>query len=112
MSPRKSGSKLVVKDQKMKNIASNKAEIVQILKKVPGLSVLDLSELEEGCPDLLIGYKGFNHLIEIKNSDSKESGTLQTERRKIFFDGWLGQIIIASDIDAILFAIISHDWEE
>jgi NAD dependent epimerase/dehydratase family enzyme len=34
-----------------------------------GASVLNLSTVGRGCPDLLIGYKGKSVLVEIKSSD-------------------------------------------
>lgn len=46
-------------------VDANHAAIVQALRDV-GADVLDLSRVGGGCPDLLVGFRGTNHLIEVK----------------------------------------------
>ena len=36
-----------------------------------GCSVLDLAQIGGGVPDLLVGYRGLNYLIELKSIDEK-----------------------------------------
>ena len=50
-----------------------------------GFSVLNLSAVGRGCPDLLVGRDGQNFLLEIKS----EKGTL-TPAQVEFHKNWLG----------------------
>jgi len=58
--------------------------IVKRLKAL-GCSVLDLSDVGNGCLDILVGYKGRNFLFEIKS----EKGNL-TFQQGMFFQTWSG----------------------
>lgn len=46
----------------------NQQDIVDELRDL-GISVLILSQVGGGCPDLLIGHRGKNYLIEVKTFD-------------------------------------------
>lgn len=67
----------------------NHAEIVKAFRRL-GASVLDLSRVGAGCPDLLVAQHGVNILVEVKF----EKGGL-TPDQKVFHDAWKGQICIA-----------------
>ena len=80
---------------------SNHAEIVRALKQI-GCSVLDLSAVGAGCPDILIGYRGRNVLVEIKRWGhiDKPQGRHEretAERQKRFRDGWNGLPVAVVD---------------
>ncbi len=47
-------------------IDRNHVEIVAALRGV-GASVQDLAAVGKGCPDLLVGYRGQNYVIEVKS---------------------------------------------
>ena len=44
---------------------ANQAEIVKALRKL-GCSVHSLHKVGQGVPDLLVGYRGVNYLVEVK----------------------------------------------
>jgi Holliday junction resolvase len=46
---------------------NNHATLVRTLRGL-GCTVLDLANVGSGCPDIVAGYRGSNHLIEIKNT--------------------------------------------
>lgn len=75
----------------------NQEEIVSKFRSV-GASVLILSQVGDGAPDLLVGFCKKNHLFEIKNPDTKYK--LSTEQI-IFADKWKG-----ADIKVI------RSWQE
>lgn len=58
-----------------------------------GASVLDLSRVGQGCPDLLIGYKGKTALVEIKSSNKATF----TEPQLKFIKSWRGGAITRID---------------
>ena len=64
----------------------NQAEIVRALRSV-GATVLDLSMVGGGCPDLVVGIFGKDHKMEIKNPDAR--GKLRTSQI-IFQEYWKG----------------------
>jgi hypothetical protein len=84
-------------------VDANQAGIVEDLRLVPGCSVLSLAPLGRGKPDILVGYRGANILVEIKNPDRHPSEHRETEQRQQEFrDGWNGQVLRASSYLEIL----------
>lgn len=70
----------------------NHAEIVRALKAA-GCSVLDLSGAHiEGCPDLLVGYRGRNVLLELKAASKLSSGAARSlARQEAWAASWRGE---------------------
>ena len=76
---------------------SNQKEIVDTLRSI-GASVLVLSQVGGGAPDLLVGFRGKEYLMEVKTPKGKlRSG------QKEFFDTWRGSkvFIVRSVEEAI-----------
>lgn len=65
---------------------NNQAEIIRALKSV-GASVLDLSMVGGGCPDIIAGIFGKDYKMEIKNPNAR--GKLRTSQI-IFQEFWKG----------------------
>lgn len=65
----------------------NQTEIVRTLKAV-GATVTDTSMVGGGFPDLVVGFCGEDHKLEIKNPDAK--GKLRTSQI-IFQERWKGK---------------------
>lgn len=81
-------------------IDENQPDIVKSLREL-GASVQPLHGVGCGCPDLLIGYKGRNYLIEIKNPDKPKCDQKLTKDQKKWHDSWFGQkVIIHSPMEA------------
>ncbi len=49
---------------------NNQTEIVAVLRNA-GASVQSLATVGGGCPDLLVGYRGVNYLLEVKRGGGK-----------------------------------------
>ena len=64
-------------------IDANQTEIVKALRQV-GASVQSLASTGKGCPDLLVGFRGVNWLLEIKDGQKVKSA------RKLTDDKWFG----------------------
>ena len=89
----------------------NQSELLRNLRTIPGLSVVDLSGVGRGCPDLLIGYQGKNYLVEVKNRATW--GKLNA-RQKEWFSTWTGQAMVvlqAEDIFKYLFPKLEKTHE-
>lgn len=85
-----------------KKIDSNQNSIVTQLCQIPGVSVLILSAVGHGCPDLLIGYKARNYLIELKDGEKTESKKRLTDDEQKFHNEWTGQVAKCETLDEIL----------
>ena len=78
-------------------VDENQKGIVKDLRAV-GISVQSLGRVGEGCPDLLLGYKGRNILCEIKTS----KGKLKANQEE-WIETWGGEkVIVARTSDEII----------
>lgn len=78
---------------------ANQQEIVDALRKV-GASVESLHRVGGGVPDLLIGFRNQNFLIEVKTG----TGRLN-DRQRDWHQLWRGHVAIARTIDEALRAV-------
>ena len=87
---------------------SNQTAIVKALRSA-GASVQSLASTGAGCPDLLVGHRGSNHLMELKD------GTLPPSRRRLTKDQvawhrcWYGTVQIVSSVEEAL-AVLGEGW--
>ena len=70
-------------------VDANQKEIVDALRKV-GASVVSLSQIGDGCPDLLVGYRGRTLLLEVKDGTAAPSKRLLTADEITFQTHWCG----------------------
>lgn len=76
----------------------NAGEIVEGLRKA-GAYVRVITQ-GEGLPDLLVGYRGYTLLIEIKDGQKPPSQQKLTEAEQKFFDEWTGgPLVRAASLD-------------
>ena len=80
-------------------VDANHGVIVAALRQV-GASVQDLAKVGKGCPDILVGYRGQNYLMEIKTNKGK--ATLPQIAWHTF---WQGQVVVVRDVDEALHVI-------
>ena len=80
-----------------KRADDNQKEIVDTLRDI-GVSVLVLSQVGGGAPDLLVGFRGKEYLMEVKASKGK-----LRPGQKEFFDTWRGsKVFIVRSVDEAL----------
>jgi hypothetical protein len=79
----------------------NQSVIVESLRKAG--AYVKVVTMGDGVPDLLVGYKGFTLLLEVKDGDKPPSQRKLTEAEQKFFDEWTGGIlaIVESIEDAL-----------
>ena len=73
-------------------IDANQNAIVEALRKA-GATVRIISQ-GDGIPDLLVGYKGYTILMEVKDGDKVPSARKLTEAEQKFFDDWRGGMLV------------------
>jgi len=81
-----------------KRVDKNQPEIVAAFRKL-GASVLILSMVGKGCPDILVGMYNTNWLVEIKNGENSPSQRKLTVDEQLFFDSWHGQVCIINSVE-------------
>ena len=87
--------------RKRAKIDDNQREIVKALRKID-YSVISLASLGSGVPDLLIGIRGQNYLIELKDGKKSPSRRQLTIDERHFMDSWAGQVDVANSLEEIL----------
>ena len=80
---------------------SNQTEVVNALRQV-GASVQSLATTGKGCPDLLVGYRGINYLMEIKDGNKMPSKQKLTIDQEHWHSVWRGTVHIVKSIDQAL----------
>ena len=83
-----------------KRVDSTQTQIVKELRRV-GMDVQHLHGVGQGCPDILVGYRGRNILLEIK----KDEKAKYTDAQLKFMTEWRGAPVVRlnSEKDAIAF---------
>ena len=82
----------------------NQPEVVEALRKI-GASVLILSAVGQGCPDLLVGFRGKNILLEIKDGKQVPSARKLTPDQKQWHAEWQGQVTVVDDWQMAILAV-------
>lgn len=81
---------------------ANQSAVVSWLRDIPGVSVHVLSDAGDGFPDLAIGYKGVNYLVELKDGAKKKSAQKLTDDQVEWHATWNGQKAVCNCLGAIL----------
>lgn len=79
----------------------NQAEIVAALRRC-GATVQSLASIGHGCPDLLVGYREINYLMEIKDGNKAASRRQLTDDELCWLSDWRGQAFVVESIDDAL----------
>ena len=83
----------------------NQSEIVDALRKV-GATVQPLHTVGKGCPDLLVGFRGRNILLEVKDWKAAKSDRVLTPQQVDWHGGWKGQVAQIETVDAALAVLL------
>jgi len=82
-------------------VDANQAEIVRALRAI-GATVTSLATVGNGCPDVVVGYRGVNLLFEIKDGSKAKSARALTEKEKAWHAAWAGQASVVESVDDAL----------
>lgn len=74
-------------------IDANHPEIVAALRAI-GASVQSLASIGQGCPDLLVGYRGANYALEVKDGNKPPSKRQLTPDELRWHRTWAGNVYI------------------
>lgn len=73
-------------------IDDNQRDIVKALREYG--AVVRIISQGDGIPDLLVAYKGFTILMEVKDGNKPPSARKLTEAEQKFFDEWTGGMLV------------------
>jgi hypothetical protein len=82
-------------------VDDNQREIVQALRQC-GASVQSLAAVGKGVPDLLVGFRGRNYLMEVKDGKKKPSQRALTEDEAFWVLHWKGDVKVVNNVEEAL----------
>lgn len=82
-------------------VDANQKEIVQQLRQLD-VSVLHTHQLGKGAPDLILGYRNENYLIELKDGSKTKSQQKLTPDEVEFQSKWKGNYAVCNSLEQIL----------
>ncbi len=87
---------------------ANQPAITKALRQI-GATVQVIHMVGEGCPDLLVGLRGVNFLLELKDGDKPPSARKLTPDEVEWHEDWRGQVAIVYDVQQAIDAITSFN---
>jgi hypothetical protein len=86
-------------------VDANQPAIVKALRAI-GASVQPLHTIGQGCPDLLVGYRGRNVVLECKDEDQPPSKRQLTPDQREWIAGWRGgQVWVVHSVEQAIEAV-------
>ena len=82
-------------------IDANQPEIVKALRRA-GATVTPTHTASDGFPDLAVGFRGVNYLIEVKDGDKPPSARELTGPQQEWHVTWGGQVAVVKDVGEAL----------
>lgn len=82
----------------------NQPEIIRCLRRA-GAEVEPLHAVGKGCPDLLVGFRGMNYLLEVKDGEKPPSKRTLTPDQIVWHEKWRGQKEVVKNVEEALKAI-------
>lgn len=90
--------------RKKARVDANQKEIVTELRKLD-VSVLHTHQLGKGAPDLILGYRNDNFLIELKDGSKTKSQQKLTPDEIEFQNKWQGNYAVCNSLEQVLTVI-------
>jgi len=79
-------------------VDSNQAEVVLALRKI-GASVTPIHMVGQGCPDLLVGFRGRTVVLEVKDGAKPPSARKLTDDEAVWFGNWKGEAYVVESAE-------------
>ena len=85
-------------------VDANHGEIVETLRAL-GASVQSLASVGDGCPDLVVGWRGRNVLLEVKDGAKSPSRRRLTADERRWHASWCGEVVIVATVEQATAAV-------
>lgn len=86
----------------------NHQDIVRALRKL-GASVQSLAAVGQGCPDILVGWRGMLSLLEIKDGSKPPSARKLTDDQVRWHAEWRGPVDVVYSVEDAIRAVTGSD---
>lgn len=86
-------------------VDANQQEIVAALRNI-GASVQPIHQIGGGCPDILVGYRGRNIVMELKDGNKPPSARKLTADEIDWHSSWRGQVVIVETVAQAIKAVM------
>lgn len=85
-------------------VDDNQSEIVKALRAI-GATVQPIHQIGKGCPDLLVGWRGMNTLLELKDGAKAPSARKLTQDEVDWHANWRGQVAVVETVEQAIEAV-------
>ena len=92
-------------------VDANQRQIVQALRAI-GATVEPLHFVGRGFPDVLVGYRGVNLLLEIKDGEKPPSARHLTPDEQEWHAKWRGQVAVVESVEEAIELVQAVGLEE
>jgi hypothetical protein len=79
-------------------VDANQRQVVEGLQKF-GASVAVLSTVGHGIPDVVVGFRGKNFLLELKDGDKVPSARKLTPAQEMWHAAWKGHTAVVHSLE-------------
>ncbi len=91
-------------------VDANQRTIVKALRAM-GATVLHTHQLGKGAPDLIVGYRGREYLLECKDGQKPPSARKLTPDEETFHRTWRGSVVrVVESVDDVFAALGVAKW--
>ena len=87
-----------------RRIDANQNEVVDALRRL-GASVWVTSSLGNGFPDIVVGSRGRNFFLELKDGTRPPSEQKLTDAEREFFQTWRGHVVVVRSVEEAIAAV-------
>lgn len=87
-------------------VDKNQSSVVKALRLI-GCTVQPIHAVGRGVPDLLVGVRGVNLLLEVKDGDKPQSRQSLTADEREWHKAWRGQVAIVNSPEQAVMLINS-----
>lgn len=84
----------------IRRVDKNQTEIVNALRGI-GATVQPIHTVGRGCPDLIVGFKGENYLLEVKNGSKSKLTPDELEWHRL----WNGSVFQVHDVTEAIYKV-------
>jgi hypothetical protein len=86
-------------------VDANHAVIVGALLRC-GATVQSLAAVGQGCPDLMVGFRGRTLLMEVKDGDKIPSKRRLTPDQQEWHAAWAGHVVVVESVEQAIAALV------
>jgi hypothetical protein len=72
-----------------------------------GATVQSLAAVGQGCPDLMVGFRGRTLCFEVKDGSKSPSRRALTEDQKQWHAAWAGHVVVVESVEQAIAALVT-----